>query len=87
MASKPLLPDWPRLMAEPVAAAYISLSPSTLRTLRLRTRRVGRRVLYDRRDLDTWVDGMSGQPLDERQQEEESARIERMFLEKRRARG
>lgn len=74
-------------MSEPVAAAYVSLSPNTLRTLGLKPRRVGRRKLYDRHDLDRWADMVGGQPLDERQQEAEAERVERLFLEKRRARG
>ncbi len=60
------LPDWPRAMGEDLAAAYVALSPATLR------RRVqandaptpiqlteGRRV-WLREDLDAWLDRKAG---------------------------
>lgn len=81
-----LLPDWPRLMSEGQAAAYLSLSATTLRNHGPEAKRQGRRVLYDRRDLDRWADRLGEQPLDEREQEEEAAEVERLFLERRNAR-
>ena len=54
-------PDWPRLMTLDVACAYLSgldreaflanVAPAT-QPIRVR----GEAILYDRRDLDTWVD-------------------------------
>ncbi|GGB14766.1 hypothetical protein GCM10011380_00210 [Sphingomonas metalli] len=55
---------WPRLLSEADAAEYLSLSQTTLRGLELQCRRVGRRVLYDIRDLDLWVDRMADQPVE-----------------------
>jgi len=81
------LPDWPRLMSEPQAAAYVSLSVNTLRANGPSPRRVGRRVLYDRIDLDRWADRLGGQPLTVPEMRAEAADVERRFLEKRRARG
>lgn len=48
----------PRLMRSPMAARYISVSESKLRALPIRPRRHGGMVLYDRHDLDLWVDGL-----------------------------
>lgn len=59
------LPDWPRLMDVDLAAAYLGIGASTLRATRIEPVRHGRRVLYDRRDLDRWADALAGQPLDE----------------------
>lgn len=81
------LPAWPRLMGEDMAAEYLSIGRTTLRDRGPEPKRVGRRVLYDRNDLDRWADCLDGQPLDERQEQEEAADEERRFLEKRRARG
>ena len=84
MASRAALPDWPRLMSEDTAALYLSIGTSTLRVAGPKPKRLGRRVLYDIRDLDRWADGLDGQPLDERARLEEAAEVERRFLEKRR---
>lgn len=81
------LPAWPRLMSEAYAAAYVGLSASTLRKDGPKPKRHGRRVLYDIHDLNRWADCIDGQPLDERQEEEEASDVEARFLEKRRARG
>jgi hypothetical protein len=79
------LPDWPRLMSEPLAAAYVSLSVTTLRSQGPSPARLGRRRLYDRRDLDRWADRLGGQPLTVAEQRQEASEVERRFLEKRRA--
>lgn len=81
-----ITPDWPRLMSEPVAASYLSLSPSTLRAAGPEPKRHGRRVLYDRRDLDRWADSLNDQPLDASERKAEAAEVERRFMEKRRGR-
>jgi hypothetical protein len=81
------LPDWPRLMGEDMAAAYVSLSATTLRERGPEPRRLGKRRLYDRNDLDRWADRLGGQPLTVQEQVAEASEVERRFLEKRRARG
>ena len=81
------LPDWPRLMPETLAAAYIGLSPTRLQAIGPAARVIGKRRLYDRHDLDRWADRLDNQPMDARAEQEEAAEIERRFLEKRHARG
>jgi hypothetical protein len=81
------LPDWPRLMGEELAAAYVSLSATTLRAKGPEPRRLGKRRLYDRADLDRWADRLAGQPLTAQETRQEASEVERRFLEKRRARG
>lgn len=81
------LPDWPRLMAAPLAAAYIGLSETTLRAVGPKPREVGKRRLYDRIDLDRWADRLGGQPLTVQERQAEAREIERRFMEKRHARG
>lgn len=80
------LPGWPRLMSEPMAADYVSVGVNTLREHGPAPKRLGRRRLYDRNDLDRWADHLGGQPLTVAQEREESSEVERRFLEKRRAR-
>lgn len=64
---RPALPDWPRLMSIDLAAGYLGLGISTIRSHGPKPKRWGSRVLYDRRDLDRWADALDGQPLDENQ--------------------
>lgn len=88
MGAEPLrstLPAWPRLMGEDMAADYLSIGRTMLRERGPEPKRVGRRVLYDRNDLDRWADCLAGQPLDESQEEAEAAEAERLFLERLRA--
>ena len=59
----------PALMGEGDAAFYIGVSPSTLRGLSIPRRVLGRRRLYDRRDLDAFRDGL---PYEDENREEES---------------
>lgn len=77
------LPDWPRLMCAELAASYVGLSETTLRESGPAPKRWGRRVLYDRHDLDRWADRLGGQPLSVAEQQAESADVERRFLERR----
>lgn len=79
------LPDWPRLMSEPLAAEYLSIGVTTLRERGPQPKRHGKRRLYDRRDLDRWADRLGEQPLDGGELVAESKEIERRFLEKRHA--
>lgn len=76
-----VLPDWPRLMSEPIAARYLSISETTLRERGPAPKRSGRRRLYDRKDLDRWADSLGRQPLDDADIEDEAAEVERRFLE------
>lgn len=48
----------PRLMAAPVAAAYLAISESTLRTLGLPRRVLGGKRLYDVATLDDYVSSL-----------------------------
>jgi predicted DNA-binding transcriptional regulator AlpA len=50
----------PGALSTPAAAAYVGLSPATLETLRTRGggpafMKLGRRVVYTRKDLDHWL--------------------------------
>lgn len=85
MTRRAALPDWPRLMSEPMAAAYVSLSPNTLAEHGPKPVKLGRRKLYDRADLDRWADRLSGQPLDKPAKKAESRSVEQRFMEKRNA--
>lgn len=77
------LPAWPRLLSAQLAALYLSLSETTLREHGPAPKRHGRRILYDRLDLDRWADRLDGQPLDESEEAAEAAETERRWLEKR----
>jgi len=66
------MPDWPRLMRESLAAAYLGIGASTLREHGPKPRKFGSRTLYDRRDLDRWADALDGQPLDQPEREAEA---------------
>jgi hypothetical protein len=78
---------WPRLLSEREAAEYLSIGTTTLREKGPAPKPLGRRRLYDIKDLDRWADRLGDQPLDERDEQDEAAEVERRFLEKRRARG
>lgn len=78
------LPHWPRLMSEGMAARYVGIGTSTLREVGPQPKRIGRRVLYDIRDLDRWADRLGGQPLAEHDMKAEASSVEARFLERRR---
>ncbi|MBX9816161.1 MAG: helix-turn-helix domain-containing protein [Sphingomonas sp.] len=78
---------WGRLLSVVDAAAYLGISASSLREHGPEPKRLGARVLYDIRDLDRWADRLSGEPLDENDEEREAREVERRFLEKRSGRG
>lgn len=84
--ARPSLPDWPRLMREDQAAAYLSIGATTLREKGPAPRELGRRRLWDRHDLDRWADRLGGQPLTVAEQRREAGEVERRFLEGRRGR-
>ncbi len=56
----------PRLMPAPQAAHYLGVSESTLRTIDLPRKTVGAKKMYDKFDLDQWVDTL---PYDNKQPE------------------
>ena len=70
----------PRYLDTKQAADYLGLSVSTLEKLRVTGRgpryaKAGRRVIYDRRDLDRWMAarkrGFTGESVDEDEPEDE----------------
>lgn len=72
------LPDWPRLMREAMAAAYIGVSGSMLREHGPLAKHLGRCALWDRNDLDRWADALGTsttepQPLDRDERQAEAA--------------
>jgi len=85
--SRAALPDWPRLMSEPLAAQYLSIGTTALRSKGPEPKRYGLDDPAIGHDLDRWADRLSGQPLDRKAQQEEASEVQRRFLEKRRARG
>ena len=64
MPEPPRLPDWPRALSAPLAAAYVSLSEASFRTAvapELRAVHLTRRrVAWLREDLDAWLDARAG---------------------------
>ncbi|ATI41910.1 DNA-binding protein [Pacificitalea manganoxidans] len=48
----------PRLLSAPQAAAYLSVSETTLRTLPISRRELGGKRLYDRLALDAYADDL-----------------------------
>lgn len=65
MAERAALPDWPRRMDADLAASYLSVSKTTfLQRVAKRAypspKREGKRVLWDRRLLDRFVDAQFG---------------------------
>ncbi|WOF43807.1 hypothetical protein KNJ79_02250 [Sphingopyxis indica] len=76
------LPYWPRLMNRPLAAAYLGIGETKLTIEGPAPKRLGKRVLYDIRDLDRWADALDGQPLDDAQRKDEGDDIERRVRER-----
>ncbi|RSV15642.1 DNA-binding protein [Sphingomonas sp. ABOLF] len=77
---------WGRLLSEEDAAEYLGIGTTMLRGLNLKVRRLGRRILYDIRDLDLWVDRMDEQPVADADLARAAADEEARFFERRRAR-
>lgn len=78
------LPAWPRLMGVDLAAGYFGVSANTFKALNIQPRTIGRRVLWDRLDLDRYADRLGDQPLATADRVAEAAEVERRFLERRR---
>jgi hypothetical protein len=64
---KPKIYPWPRLLSVDLAAAYLSISPKTIRNglskdaekpFPVKPKKYGKRVLFDIYDLDAYVDGL-----------------------------
>lgn len=83
MLERSALPDWPRLMSVELAAAYFSVSVNTFRSWGIPPLEQGRRVLYDRRNLDRYADHLAGYPLTGQEQRLEASEVERRFLGRR----
>ena len=78
---------WPRLLSESDACEYLSIGKTMLRDRGPRPKHLGRRVLYDIKDLDRWASRLDDQPLDEEDRLKEAAHVEDQFFEERRRRG
>ncbi len=82
---------WGRLLSDADAAEYLGISRTTLRELDLAHKRLGRRVLYDIRDLDRFVDRMAAAdeigPAPVAVDPAAAADEEARFFERRRKRG
>ena len=52
---------WGRLLSADDAAEYLGISVTTLRELDIASKGIGRRKLYDIRDLDRFVDRMANE--------------------------
>ena len=79
------LPHWPRLLSVELAASYVGLGVTRFEALELPCRRIGKRKLYDRLDLDRWADRLDGQPVEDAAAESKS--VEERFLARRQGRG
>lgn len=86
-AARTRLPDWPRLMSAELAAAYVGISETTFRELApVTAKAIGRRRLFDRKDLDRWADALDGQMLDPVQEESHKRGVEQAWLDSRKGR-
>lgn len=57
------MPDWPRLLSRQWAAAYLGVSPGHFDNhvrKAVQPVKLGKRCLYDRLNLDQFVDNLSG---------------------------
>jgi hypothetical protein len=59
----------PGLLTESGAAAYLGVSSSKLRELELPRRMLGRKRLYDRRDLENYIDSLPYEGEDQNEDE------------------
>lgn len=69
----------PRLLSSTRAAAYLGISETTLRTLGLPRRILGKRRLYDRYELDAFADGLEVEDSEADELERDRAECERLF--------
>ena len=77
------LPNWPRLMSAKLAAAYVSMSETTIRERGPKPKRFGKRCLWDIHDLDRWAESLNDDgPGDSAMTPEE-----RLFFARRKANG
>jgi hypothetical protein len=74
------------MMSIELAALYCGLGVTAFEGLELPCRRVGKRKLYDRQELDRWADRLDGQPVADGEEGAESKATERRFMERRRNR-
>lgn len=76
------MPHWPRLMDCQLAARYVGISATYLREHGPEPKRLGKRVLYDIRDLDRWADTLDGQPLEPEDKAKEGDDMARRIRER-----
>ena len=64
-----IIARWPRLLGIEEAAEYLSIAPKSIRNglgrkapcpFPVRHKKYGRRILFDRQDLDAYVDSLVG---------------------------
>jgi hypothetical protein len=80
------LPNWPRLLNERLAAAYLSIGTTLLRDL-LPPKKIRGRSVWDLHDLDRLADALAGQPLDGGDAESHGRTVEARWLERRKQQG
>ena len=75
------LPGWPRLLSLELAASYVGVSEHLFKKnvgiKWPRPHRDGKRVLWDRHELDMMIDGTHGQTQQETRRQKIRERIER----------
>ncbi len=60
------LPDWPRMMSRAVAAAYVGVSENHFAAhFPIQPVRLGKRKLYDKSEIDSYLDNLSGRNDDD----------------------
>jgi len=79
---RPTPARWGRLLTESAAAEYLAIGRTFLRDKGPKPKSIGRRVVYDIRDLDRWADRLNDQPLDTKEHQDEAAEVERRILER-----
>lgn len=70
------LPFPPRCLDPEQAAAYCGISANMLRQYGPQPLRIGSRMVWDLRALDTWLDGLAGRPGAGAENEAERAMLE-----------
>lgn len=72
-------PFTPRLLSSALAAGYLGISETHLRTLGLPRRVLGKRRLYDRYELDAFVDGLEFEDSEADQLKKDQKECDRLF--------
>ena len=80
-------PDWPRLMPEADAAAYLGVGETMLREHGPTPKKWRGRTLWDRKDLDRFADALDGQPLDDHEAGSHARDVEARWRDQRKKQG